>query len=446
MKKVLIISFYFPPANNPGAIRIGKFAKYLPQFGWEPIVLTVDRVKGLPQNLPLEIAETNIVRTPYFDMWPLIAQKLSSSTVTSSRTIQAVGRGKSSKKVILKILRLMRPIYTLPLIDELLWDPVGWYPYAVKKGTEILAKDNIDMILSTYNPSLPHLIASRLHQKTGIPWIAEFRDLWSLNPFARKTQPFQFSKERWEKRIMKSCDLLVTVSEPLAKDLAVFHSKKVMVIPNGFDEEDYKENVSLTSKFTITFTGKIYDPHLDPTPLVEALDELKRKGIISSDDVELRFFGKFIYDIPSRLAKKHCLEDIIKTYDFVPFKESINRQQESTVLLVSVWIDPRGEGIHSAKFFEYLGAGRPILAIAPKGGEIDKLLQESGTGIVANKANEIEEILVKWLGEFKRFGNILSYYNPNSEVIRRLSRKEGTKKLAGVLDEVVNFPRKKYQS
>jgi glycosyltransferase involved in cell wall biosynthesis len=326
-----------------------------------------------------------------------------------------------------------------------LWDPMGWYPYAVKKGKEILARGDIDIILSTYTPVPPHLVASHLHRKSGIPWIAEFRDPWTMHPsLFHKVQPLQFLAEQWEKRIMKNCDRLVTISEPWAEKLEEFHSKKVTVIPNGFDEEDYRESVPQTSKFTITFTGWLYDPGLDPTPLFEALAEMKREGMVSPDDVEVRFCGRFINIIPDRLAEKYCLEDIVKTYDFVPFKENIRRQKESTVLFVLGSIDTENKGLYTTKLFEYLGAGRPILAIAVKGGMIDRLLQESGGGIAADRADEIKEILVKWMDEFRRFGKVLSYYHPDSEVIKRFSRKEEAKQLAGVLDEVSKFPRKKY--
>jgi glycosyltransferase involved in cell wall biosynthesis len=440
-RKVLMVSFFSPPQNNPGALRAGKFAKYLPEFGWEPIVLTVNRVEGLPQTLTPETEETNVLRTPYFDLRHPLGWKKGISIRAYSSMYQTEGRSKHLREALLKI----RPfhLYNLPLVDKLLWDPMGWYPYAVKKGKEILARGDIDIILSTYTPVSSHLVASRLHRKTGVPWIAEFRDPWTLHPIYRKVQPFQFLAEQWEKRIIKGCELLVTVSEPWAEKLAEFHSKKVTVIPNGFDEEDYQENVPLTSKFTVTFTGLLYDPSSDPTPLFEALAELKHAGTISPENIEVRFFGNFTVNIPSSLTEKYHLEDIVQTYGLVPFKENIKRQKESSVLFVVCSTQEEHKGQFSTKIFEYLGAGRPILAIAFKGGVIDQLLQESGCGIVANSAAEIKEILVKWMGEFRQSRNISSYYDPDPEVIKRFSRREGTKKLAGVLNEVVNSPRKK---
>jgi glycosyltransferase involved in cell wall biosynthesis len=443
LRKLLIISFYFPPVNNPGALRIGKFAKYLPEFGWEPVVLTVDKIAGSSETLPLEMDEASVLRTTYFDPRKLLSRKPGSSTVDSPQTSV---RSKRWSETALRILRLLQPIYASSLIDKLLCDPWGWYPCAVRKGTEVLAKENIDVIFSTYNPSLPHLVASQLHRKTGIPWVAEFRDLWALNPYARKTQPFQLLDEQWERRTMSGCDLLITISEPLARDLAAFHSKKTVIIPNGFDEDDYGEAFPLTSKFTITYTGRIYSEKRDPTPLFKALAELRHEGMVSPDDVEVRFFGKYLKETPSLLAEAYGIQDFVKTYDIVPFKESIRRQKESTVLLLLEWDDPRGAGTYTAKVFEYLGAGRPILATAVKGGGIDKLLQESGSGMVANRVDEIKEILATWLGEFKQSGNVQSYYHPDSEVIQRYSRKEETKKLAEVLNEVVNSHGQKHQS
>jgi glycosyltransferase involved in cell wall biosynthesis len=176
---------------------------------------------------------------------------------------------------------------------------------------------------------------------------------------------------------------------------------------------------------------------MDPTILLEALSELKRERKISSDDIELRFFGKFIIYDPIVLANQYGLQDIIKTYDFIPFEESIQKQMESTVLLVLAWNDPRSAGTLPAKIFDYMGAGRPILAIAYRDGDINQLISESGTGVVVNETSQVKEILIKWLSEFRQFGKITSYYNPKNEVIKRYSRREGTRKLSQIFDQVL---------
>jgi len=276
-KKVLVVSFYFPPANKIAAVRSGKFAKYLPQFGWEPFVLTADAVKGYSQDLPLEIDEANIYRTPYFALGSAVSYGLTGG----QRTIyQERHKNSTWEKALYKLIRLTEPLYTLPVIRTLTLEPVSWSRHAVKKGLEIFSKEKFDVIFSSYGPSMSHLVASRLHRQTGIPWVAEFRDLWSLNSYLRKIQPFHFFEKALEKRVMKDSSLLVTVSEPLAKQLETLHSKKTVVIPNGFDEDDYLVDVPLTAKFTITYTGNMYPGKQDPNPLFKAIAELEEEGRI----------------------------------------------------------------------------------------------------------------------------------------------------------------------
>ena len=431
-RKVLVVSFYFPPTNSIAAVRTGKFAKYLPQFGWEPIVLTANEVKGYSQNLPVEIDEANIFRTPYFALGSTISYELTGG----QRTIyQAPPKISTWRKALYKLIRLMEPVYTLPVIRTLTLEPVGWYRHALKKGFEIISKEKIDVIFSSYSPSMSHFVASKLHKQTGIPWVAEFRDLWSLNHYLRKVQPFHFFEKELEKRVMKHSDLLVTVSEPAAKQLEALHSKKVVTICNGFDEEDYLDNVPLTTKFTITYTGNIYPGKQDPIPLFKGIAKLKEEGKISPDNFEARFFGGGTLTSLLPTIKDYHLEGIVKICGLVPFSESIKRQKESTILLFLGWNDPREKGVYTGKLFEYLGARRPILAIGLKGDVVDELLKETGAGVVLSQADKIEAVLSKWLKEFEQSGTITSHYEPNDTVIQQYTRKQQTGKLAQLLEE-----------
>ncbi|MCL0078842.1 glycosyltransferase, partial [Dehalococcoidia bacterium] len=329
-RRVLIVSFYFPPANSIAAVRIGKFAKYLPQFGWEPIVLTVNEVKGQPQTLPLEIDEANIIRTPHFALAPFIRHKLVGDEIATS---QGISKGSNSRGIVYQLIRATRFIHTRHEVTFFTSESWGWYPHAVRQGLEIINKSEPDIIFSTFGPRVPHFIASRLHQQTGIPWVAEFRDHWSLNPYFNPIKPFQFMEQQLEKRVMKGSNLLISVSKPWAKELEALHSKKTIVIPNGFDDEDYTGNVPLTPKFTITYTGNIYPGKRDPTSLFKAIAELRQEARISSDDFEARFFGSNAAETLSPSIEKYHLQELVKIYGLVPFKESIKKQKESTVLL-----------------------------------------------------------------------------------------------------------------
>ena len=432
-KKVLVVSFYFPPANKIAAIRLGKFAKYLPRFGWEPFVLTATEVKGYSQDLPVEMNEANIFKTPYFALGSTISNELTGGqrTIYQSQPRSAVWR-----EVLYKLIRLVEPVYTLPLIRTLTLEPVGWSRHALKKGLEILNQEKFDIIFSSYGPSMSHLVASKLHKQTGIPWVSEYRDLWSLNAYLRKVQPFHFFEKTLEKRVMKDSSLLVTVSEPAAEKLQALHSKNVVVIHNGFDEDDYLDDVRLTAKFTITYTGTIYPGKQDPGPLFKAIAELKEEGRISPNDFEVRFFGGGTLANLLPAIKYHQLEGIVKICGLVPFKESIQKQKESTMLLLLGWNDHRERGFYTGKVFEYLGARRPILSIGPKGDVVDELLKDTGAGVVISSVNEIKARLSQWIEEFKDSGDIVSHFKPDSTAIFRYTRKQQAAKLAKLLEEV----------
>jgi hypothetical protein len=228
---------------------------------------------------------------------------------------------------------------------------------------------------------------------------------------------------------------LVTVSEPAAKQLEALHSKKVVVIHNGFDEDDYLDKVPLTAKFTITYTGNIYAGKQDPGPLFKAIAELEGEGKISPNDFEVRFFGGSTLTSLLPAIGHYHLEPMVKIYGLVPFRESIRKQKESTALLYLGWNDPREKGFYTAKVFEYLGARRPILSIGPKGDVVDELLKETGAGLVVSEVTEIKALLYQWMAEFRESGDILAYFKPDSAAISRYTRKQETAKLALLLEE-----------
>jgi glycosyltransferase involved in cell wall biosynthesis len=437
-KKVLIISFFFPPNNAIAAVRLGKFAKYLPEFGWSPLVLTVNKAEDLSQALPVELDESNIIRTPYFTFSELFMRKLQSKNDSQSikESNQKPAKQANPNKLLFKIARLGNTFFNLPIITEFLDEPIGWYSHAIKAGLEIVNSNDVNILFSSYGPSVSHLIAARLHRQTGIPWVAEFRDQWSSNPYTRKVQPLYFLEKYWEKQTMKKCDLLISTSQTWATDLEKLHSKKTIVLPNGFDQEDYEYSVPLTPKFSITYTGMIYPGKRDPSPLFQALGELKRKEIICPEYIEVRFFGRNIQNIIKPIANKYGILDLVKTSDNIPFKESIKKQMESTILLLLSWNDPRDAGTLTGKIYEYLGANRPILAMAYPGGEIDKLLQKSGCGIVANDPDEIKRLILVWLDEFKSTGKISAHFHPDSNIINSYTRQEQARALADVLNKV----------
>ena len=434
-RKVLYIAFRYPPDNNIAAIRSAKLARYLPKFGWEPVVLT--NGNACEHSLPVECVEGRVVRAKYRD--PVGFLFGSSSGGADTEDQRKTRPKKRHRALATSLMKKFRSLYELPVVRMLTKDPVLWYFPAKKMGRSIVATDpGTALVFSTYSPSTSHFVASRISREIGVPWVAEFRDVWSLSPYVIKCQPLD-RIERWiEKKTMAPASQLITVSEPLAEDLSQLHGKHTDVIPSGFDLDDYSASVPLTTKFTITYTGRLYRGRRDPSELFKALRLLQQEDESLVGNLEVRFVGFDSRDVIGTLVEEHSLGDTVKFLQQVPFEESVRLQKESTVLLLLSWNDPRDEGTYSGKLFEYLGAGRPILATSVyEGGSIPKLLSETGSGIIANDAATIKGILKVWLLEFQQEGRLHSYFNPKAEVIQSYTWEGQAKKLAAAFDRAL---------
>jgi hypothetical protein len=438
MKTVLIVSYLFPPVNTIGAVRIGKLAKYLPEFGWTPVILTSITTDSMPQSLPVEIPSSQVIRTLSYSIYSKIVGESSEICRNSLRTPSSSNTNTILKLrvILVSLLRSIKFIYSLPLIDRLISFQFGWKTKAIKAGNNYIEKNKIDALFSSFGPSVSHIVASNIQRKAKIPWIAEYRDPWSQSEYLRMIQPFQCIEELWEKKTLKNASLIVTVSNTFAQRLEYLHSKPTIVIPNGFDEEDYYEEISQTDKFTITYTGNIYPGKRDPEPLLKAIALLKRAGKIKPDNFELRFFGNNVKQCLNNLVDKYDINNLVILNGPISFKESIERQKESSVLLLLSWNDPKDVGTLTGKIYEYLGAKRPILALAYEGGEIARLLHETSCGVVVNDLEGIKNVITKWLEEYQFNQKIKSYYAPNNDMITKYTRREQARHLAEALDAI----------
>ena len=436
-KKLLIVSYAFPPANGSGAVRVGTMAKYLSEFGWEPVVLTVDKNPHFPPTLPVGLDEASIVRTPSFYLNPFLNyyRFYSQSNDSISKLPPASSPRRAFYHRPSPLIRLVvNLVKQVPIIHNLLFEPVGWYFYGIKEGLKLLSRGDISVIFSSCPPRISHLIAARLHHKTKIPWVAEHRNLW-VDPQSNKNRFYRFWETKVEKKVMKGCRTLITISEFTVKQLVDIHSKNIAVILTGFDEQEYLGDVPVVSKFTITSTGSISSDRRSPEMFFQAMAQLQEEGKISSDNFELRLYGGSSLWALLPLIKKHRIEELVNIYGFVPFKESIRKQRESVVLLLLERDNSLAQHIYPGKVFEYLGASRPILVTGYRGGVIDNLLKQTGAGILVNQVEEVKRVLLLWLEEWQREGTITSYWNPDGNIIKRYTRREGARKLAQSLNE-----------
>ena len=299
MKKVLIIAYLAP--YLPGTRRFPGLAKYLPDFGWQPIILTA------PLHEKPEL-QFRVIETPYRDALSFWKKLLGINPEQNFREqVKKRFRATSKRSPFMDfMLTRFGEIINYPDSER------GWKPFAIKVGIGLLQKENIDAVISIW-PVTSHFIAQELKIKYKIPWLADFPDLWSQNHNYIYSSLRKALDTRLERKILAQADAMVTVSEPwAAKQRALHRTKPVYTITHGFDPEDINDPpAELTAKFTITYTGTIYPGKQEPALLLAALRDLISNGTMNPDDIEARFYGRQ-YDWLDEEIEQHGLSNIVK--------------------------------------------------------------------------------------------------------------------------------------
>ncbi len=423
--RILIISYYFPPYNSSAAVRVGKTAKYLAKFGHDVKVITADG-QGWPNDLACEIPRQNI----YYTKWISLQKPLE---------ILFGKRGKLSEKSMERIREggfrhfLKSTIY--PIYKAILYFPdplVGWLPYAVKESKRLFEKWKPDIIMASAPPFTSHLIASRLSRKYKIPWMAEFRNLWIDNQCYEYPGWRKSLESKMERRTLSSAIAFITLSEPFGRALSHKYKQPVSIILSGYDTDDYAaENNSISNSrdLQIIYTGNVYAGKQDPSPLFEALSSMGEKA----DDISVLFYGRQFGET-RELAKKFGIEHLVKLNGQIPYRESMVTQKSADILLLLLWNDPKEQGVNPGKLFEYIGTGRPILAIGNDNDVAAELIRNRNLGEVIQKPTQIAAQLAMWLGKKRKFGFIGETVQ---ESRKGLSREEQIRKQESFIAEIL---------
>jgi glycosyltransferase involved in cell wall biosynthesis len=421
MKNVLIISFYFHQMQAIASVRVRGIVKYLPEFGWNPVVLTV-KTSPKPDN------NGSVFETPYVDTHEVWKKQIGIPLNKSVKEVCHITTNSKKKTIIEKITELWAEFFIYP-------DPtINWSRSAIEKGNQILDHHHFDAIISSMSPNTSHIIAKELVKRKSIPWIADFRDLWTQNSYYPYSGIRKFFETKLERTTIVSANVLTTVSLPLAEKLQKLHThKKVYTITNGYDPEQLNPGIPLTKKFSITFTGAIYKDRQDPEPLFRILRVLIDEKRIDPAKIEVNFFGNHDAWLLSDI-KKHGMEKITQLHGLVSREESIEKQREAQVLLLLTWNDPQEKGVYTGKLFDYLAAKRPILALGLKGSVITELLGQTQAGVNVSSDAEIKDQIVTFYQEYEETG-LVRYYGISSE-IEKYSHREMAKKFADILEEI----------
>lgn len=435
VRNVLMLCYYYPPLGGIGSQRSQKFARYLPQHGWRPVVVTPEHGSYFVDP-SLDDGASNgveVLRTGYVDISSLLKR-----TVTSQKN----GNGFAEKaEANLRPVEdgsmvsfLRRAVRTWVYIPD---GQIGWFPYANRTAKRAIETGGVDVIYSTSFPVTAHLVAYRLKVATNKPWIADFRDLWTENHYADYSSALRKRLDQIvESKLLEKADIIVTVSNTWADTLRKLTGgrKRVEVIRNGFDASEFSGiEYNRPSKWTITYVGNFYGAKQDPSPFLEALGRLIESGKVRRDDARFKIVAEpdpYIRDLAVRLH----LDDLITFTGFVSHREALAHQVNSSLLLLILHGDKSNAGHVPGKLYEYVGSRRPILAIAPPDFEAVRIIRDSRAGVAVEASNvaEIERHLVDSYGAFK---SGLAQGSTERD-LSMYERKNGARQLAGLLTEL----------
>jgi glycosyltransferase involved in cell wall biosynthesis len=417
MNKVLIITYYWPPSGGAGVQRWLKFTKYLPEFGWEPVILTVDPEyaaypvtdNSLAAELPLSV---KVHRTPAIDYFSIYKKDKS--------RIPAAGFANSVDNTLKgKILRFIRGNFFIP-------DPrKGWNKYAFRKACEIIETEGINHVITTSPPHSTQLIGLKIKKKyPGIKWIADLRDPWTDIYYYKQFYPTFISKRidsGLEKKVLKKADRIITVGASL-KTLFSLKVKgienKTEVITNGYDEADFKViAANEPSRFTITYVGTLSDIY-PVKGLIASLKNLRLEG----NDFVLRFVGTV-----SENVRELIMSDIPdSSVEFLPYaihSEAIKYMMSSTVLILIIPSHKSNKSIVTGKLFEYLASGKPVLCLGPVDGDAAEIINKCRSGVTVDYYDE--EKISKFLGNVDQYSGL-----SDKSAVEDFSRFSLTKRIA----------------
>ena len=438
MNKVLMISYYFPPCGGPGSIRTTKFVKYLRDYNWEPVVLTVKGADyhawdaSLSNEIPagIQIYRT-IIPEPYY-----FYRKLTGKKSTEPVDVATVPGGHRNKKSLKE--RFAEDIRATFFIPDA---RIGWLPFALKKGLQIIKQQQIKILYTSAPPFTCHLIGYFLKRMTKLPWVADFRDPWTQSYFY-PSRPIisRRLEEKVEKKVVQNADRVISVNDQILNDLKEKYNLndhiKWIAIPNGFDPSDFK-NVSpiQDDAFTIVYTGSLNEK-MSPENFLKAVGLLCSEQEDFSTDVKLIFVGRFAQNI-SYLFDDNRLKDKIQLLPHLPHKESLKYVCGADLLLLLIPESKGNEVIMTTKIFEYIRSNRAILLLADRG-EAAQLIQSLRWGFAVSSAN-IEAIKTQlWeIYQLWKSGQLSSKSAKPPQFIFKFERKYLTEKLATVFRDVI---------
>lgn len=420
MRKVLVITYYWPPAGGPGVQRWLKFVKYLRDFDVEPVLYIPENphyplidntfLKDIPNDL---VIYKHPIKEPY-----RLASFFSSKKTKriSSGIIQS-----KDQSFIEKMFLWVRGNLFIPDARKF------WVKPSVNYLRGVLEKEGIDTIITTGPPHSVHLIGYYLKQTKAVNWIADFRDPWTTIGYHKKLKLTSSAKRKHkllESKVLKSADKIIVTSATTKKEFEQITEQPIKVITNGYDSE-ISSTQKLDEKFTISHIGSMLTGR-NPVKLWQVLSDLLKNNIDFKNALHLQFIGVISDDVLQSL-NDFGLQTHFKVVGYVSHEKALEFQKTSQILLL-VEIDSQETiGIIPGKLFEYMAAKRPILGVGPKNWEVADIVNDTKSGCIFEYSDDIalKNVILDWFTQYQK-GELFV----TSKDIEQYSRRELTRKLA----------------
>ena len=436
MKRVLIISYYWPPTGGSGVQRWVKFAKYLPSEGWQPVIYTPENPEQLAvdESLAAEVPEAaEVVKTRIIEPYELY-KKLLRRSGHSKEAVEVNPVNAQNKSLLQKAAMWVRGNLFRP-------DPrCLWIGPSVKFLKKYLSEHPVDLIVSTGPPQSMHMIGLRLSRETGLPWIADFRDPWT-KIFYFKHLSMTPATEKWhkkmEKKVLDEASAVVAVSPLVQQEFQAMTDTPVELITNGFDECDFPPEPcteaygGASQEFTITHTG-LFAADGNPTILWDVLAEKCQTDEAFRKLLRIKLIGKTDDQILKAL-KDRGLESSLINMGYQTHSVAVEQQRQASVLILPLRKEPEYRAVLPGKLFEYLASQRPILGIGQPDGAMVMIVNETGTGTVIDW-NDKEGISQYIEQCWKR--HLEGRLSSDGADLSRFTRRNLTRRMAGLFESV----------
>ena len=420
MKKILIITYYWPPSGGSGVQRWLKFVKYFREFGIEPIILTVE-----PKYATYPVYDESLV-TDIPDGIKIYRAKAKSpfriySKIRGKKIPHSGFAGESNPKLIERITRFVRGNFFIPDARK------GWNKFASKEAKELIEKYQINCIVTTSPPHSTQLIGLELKKQFKLKWIMDLRDPWTDIYYNKDLYRTVWAKKRdlnLEKICIKNADNIIVVSKSIADLFSGKYAEsksRISVIPNGFDESDFQnlKRTKVKEKY-ISYIGNLGSSY----PINHFLEAFKNFVDINQN-WKLRFVGNVFEDVKIQI-KELSLSNYVEFIPYVRHQEAIDFMVNSHALLLIIPDSEENKGILTGKLFEYLAARKPIIFIGPKDGDAADILKES-SHVLLNDYVNIESLELFFMKENLKV--------ENHDFIKKFTRKNLTRDIASLILE-----------